>query len=35
MWLKKLLLPVKVVTFVWRFLVLMVSTANLENSRDA
>jgi hypothetical protein len=31
---RKLLLPVKVVTFVWRFVVLLISTAYLEGSRD-
>ena len=30
----KLLLPVKAITFVWRFLVLLLSTAYLEGSRD-
>jgi hypothetical protein len=30
----KLLLPIKAVTFVWRFLVLLLSTAYLEGSRD-
>jgi hypothetical protein len=30
----KLLLPVKAVTFVWRFLWLVVCTAYLEGSRD-
>jgi hypothetical protein len=31
---RKLLFPIKAVTFVWRFLVLLVSTAYLEGSRD-
>jgi hypothetical protein len=30
----KLLLPVKAMTFAWRFLVLVVCTAYLEGSRD-
>lgn len=34
MLLRKLLFPIKAVTFVWRFLVLLVSTAYLEGSRD-
>ena len=34
MLLRKLLFPVKAVTFVWRFCVLLVSTAYLEGSRD-
>jgi hypothetical protein len=31
---RKLLFPVKAVTFMWRFVVLLVSTAYLEGSRD-
>jgi hypothetical protein len=31
---RKLLFPVKAVTFVWRFCVLLVTTAYLEGSRD-
>jgi len=31
---KKLLLPVKAVTFVWRFMLLIFSTAYLEGGRD-
>ena len=31
---KKLLLPIKAVTFLWRFLVLLMSTAYLEGNRD-
>lgn len=34
MLLRKLLFPIKAVTFVWRFLVLLVSTAYLEGSRE-
>jgi hypothetical protein len=34
MLLRKLLFPIKAVTFVWRFLVLLVCTAYLEGSRD-
>ena len=34
MWFKRLLFPVKAVTLVWRFCVLMVCTAYLEGSRD-
>ena len=34
MLLRKLLFPIKAVTFVWRFLILMLSTAYLEGSRD-
>jgi len=30
----KLLLPIKGVTFVWRFLVLLIATAYWEGSRD-
>jgi hypothetical protein len=32
--LRKLLFPIKAVTFVWRFLVLLLSTAYLEGSRE-
>jgi hypothetical protein len=31
---KRLLLPIKAITFVWRFLVLLAWTAYLEGSRD-
>jgi hypothetical protein len=31
---RKLLFPVKAVTFVWRFIVLLMRTAYLEGSRD-
>jgi len=31
---KKLLFPIKAITFVWRFLVLLVWTAYLEGMRD-
>jgi hypothetical protein len=31
---RKLLFPIKAITFVWRFLVLLVSTAYLEGSRE-
>lgn len=31
---KKLLFPIKAVTFVWRFLLLIFSTAYLEGSRN-
>jgi hypothetical protein len=34
MLLRKLLFPVKAVTFAWRFMVLLVSTAYLEGSRE-
>ena len=34
MLLRKVLFPIKSVTFVWRFLVLLVSTAYLEGGRD-
>lgn len=34
MLLRKLLFPIKAVTFVWRFVVLLVSTAYLEGTRD-
>ena len=34
MLLRKLLFPVKAVTFVWRFCVLLVFTAYLEGGRD-
>jgi hypothetical protein len=34
MLLRKLLFPIKAITFVWRFLVLLVSTAYLEGSRE-
>lgn len=32
--LRKVLLPVKVVTFAWRFFLLLLCTAYLEGSRD-
>ena len=32
--LRTLLFPIKAVTFVWRFLILLVTTAYLEGSRD-
>jgi len=32
--LRTVLFPVKAVTFVWRFLILLVTTAYLEGSRD-
>jgi hypothetical protein len=32
---KKFLLPIKAITFVWRFLVLLIWTAYLEGSRVA
>jgi hypothetical protein len=31
---KKLLFPIKAITFVWRFLVLLAWTAYLEGMRD-
>jgi hypothetical protein len=31
---KKLLFPIKAVTFVWRFMLLLLSTAYLEGSRN-
>jgi hypothetical protein len=31
---KKLLFPIKAITFVWRFFVLLVWTAYLEGMRD-
>jgi len=31
---RKLLLPIKAITFVWRFFALLVWTAYLEGSRD-
>jgi hypothetical protein len=31
---RKLLFPIKAVTFVWRFFALLVCTAYLEGSRD-
>ena len=34
MLLRKLLFPIKAVTFVWRFLILLVTTAYLEGSRE-
>ena len=34
MWFKRLLFPVKAVTFVWRFLLLLAWTAYLEGVRD-
>jgi hypothetical protein len=34
MLLRKLLFPIKAVTFVWRFVVLLLTTAYLEGSRD-
>ena len=34
MLLRKLLFPIKAVTLVWRFAVLLISTAYLEGSRD-
>jgi hypothetical protein len=34
MLLRKLLFPIKAVTFVWRFCVLLLTTAYLEGSRD-
>lgn len=34
MLLRKLLFPIKAVTFVWRFLVLLLTTAYLEGSRE-
>ena len=34
MLLRKLLFPVKAVTFVWRFCVLLVLTAYVEGGRD-
>jgi hypothetical protein len=34
MLLRKLLFPIKAVTFVWRFVILLVSTAYLEGGRD-
>jgi hypothetical protein len=34
MWWKKLLFPIKAVTFAWRFLVLLLITAYLEGSRN-
>jgi hypothetical protein len=34
MLLRKLLFPVKAITFVWRFFVLLLCTAYLEGSRE-
>lgn len=34
MLLRKLLYPIKAITFAWRFLILLFSTAYLEGSRD-
>lgn len=34
MLLRKLLFPIKALTFVWRFCALLVITAYLESSRD-
>ncbi len=31
---KKLLFPIKAITFIWRFLMLLVWTAYLEGMRD-
>ena len=31
---RKLLFPIKAITFVWRFALLLLSTAYLEGSRD-